>query len=402
LSASQTDSKSLSENFPLSVWTDHKQVTQIPWRVSVGKTSYRSDLRQELQIWTSVSPSDLKKTGDHHDLSLFTRVMDGTTPVTSVHSAPSEGQGASWTEIAIVRPGKYQLEFAVMDRATGRYSTRYEDLIVPGNEGDPIEQSLQSFPRFEFVEAVKPDVPVSIPGGSILDRLHPLRGPDLTGKDFGVSPEPPPSFVINKTNTVHLSVITILSPPEQWVDNEYRLSFFQNNLTNMLSPFSRLNVLHGTAKLIGVDLTNRTYVFDRWDLKEVTPEILDEAVAELGEDSTTVTIEALAGKADRGRFFRDVLRARIEDGENDSNGADHVIIVVGIRSKFPKGSSVPPLTPERDCHCRVIYVRFALEPNALDDIESLLKPYKPRVFEPLDWQEFRKNFAAIYEELIRK
>jgi len=60
------------------------------------------------------------------------------------------------------------------------------------------------------------------------------------------------------------------------------------------------------------------------------------------------------------------------------------------------------LTPERNCHCRLIYVRFALEPNALDDIESLLKPYKPRVFEPLDWQEFRKNFAAIYEELIRK
>jgi hypothetical protein len=96
-----------------------------------------------------------------------------------------------------------------------------------------------------------------------------------------------------------------------------------------------------------------------------------------------------------------VLRARIEDGEKETDGAEHVIIVVAARSKFPKGSSVPPLTPERDCHCRLIRVRFALESNDSDDIDSLLKAYKPRVFEPLDWQEFRKNFATIYEQLVR-
>jgi hypothetical protein len=26
---------------------------------------------------------------------------------------------------------------------------------------------------------------------------------------------------------------------------------------------------------------------------------------------------------------------------------------------------------------------------------------EPRVFEPLDWQEFRKDFAIIYEQLVR-
>jgi len=193
-------------------------------------------------------------------------------------------------------------------------------------------------------------------------------------------------------------VITILSPPEGALDNAYRLSVFQNNLTGFLSVFSRLDVVHGTSQLTAMDLTNRTLEFDHRDLKDVTREMLEGAI---NKDTSTVSIDALAGKADRGRFFRDVLRARFEEAENETTGAEHVILVVAARSNFPKGSSVLPLKPERDCHCRVIYVRFALEPNESDDIDRLLKPYKPRVFEPLDWREFRRDFAVIYEQLVR-
>jgi hypothetical protein len=34
------------------------------------------------------------------------------------------------------------------------------------------------------------------------------------------------------------------------------------------------------------------------------------------------------------------------------------------------------------------------------DRRSLMKAYKPQMFEPLDWQEFRKNFATICEQLL--
>jgi len=140
--AAQTNSDAVPDSFPLSLWKERKQVTQIPWRVSVGKTSYRSDLRQELSIGVSISPINLKKSGDTHDLVLIARALDGSTPVTSIHSvAPinslslyprSAGSGANWTQIAVVRPGRYKLELAVLDRATGRYSTRYESLYPSG------------------------------------------------------------------------------------------------------------------------------------------------------------------------------------------------------------------------------------------------------------------------------
>ena len=415
--AAQTNSDSVPDSFSLSLWKEHKQVTQIPWRVSVGKASYRSDLRQELSIWVSISPIDLKKSGDTHDLVLFARVLDGATPIATIHSvaptvfpgfptAPPAGGGANWTQIAIVRPGKYKLELAVLDRATGRYNTRYEDVVVPGNQADPLEQSLLSFPAFEFVEMVKPeDLESALPFPSLIssprnisDMRNASRMTVLTARDLGLPPDPPPSFVIDKSGRLNLSVITILSPPEGALDNSYRLSVFQNNLTNLLSTFSHLDVVHGTARLTAVDLTNRTLEFDGRDLKDVTREMLEGAI---NKDTNTVSIDALAGKADRGRFFRDVLKARFEEAEKETTGAEHVIIVVAARSTFPKGSSVLPLKPERDCHCRVIYVRFALEPNESDDIAGLLKAYKPRVFEPLDWQEFRKDFAIIYEQLVR-
>jgi hypothetical protein len=136
---------------------EHREVTQIPWSVSVGKTYFRSDLRQELQIRASVRPADLEKSGVTHDLILFTRVLDGATPIAPIHSAapndftsfPAEllgSPGANWTQIAIVRPGRYKLELALLDRATGRYSTRYEDVFVPGTASIPSSNLLKIFP----------------------------------------------------------------------------------------------------------------------------------------------------------------------------------------------------------------------------------------------------------------
>jgi len=424
LIAAQTGSNSVPGNFPLSLWTEHKQVTQIPWTVSVGNAYFRSDLRQELQIGATIRPADLEKTGAIHELILFLRVMDGTTPITPIHTVasnafpqflglPPAGRGTGWKQIAIVRPGKYKLELALLDKVTGRYNTRYEDVLVSGDGNDPMEQALREFPRFEFVETVKLDDsslprprmfpigsigPIARQPGNLADIVNAIRTPNLVGMDFGVSDDPGPSFVIDKERTVHLSVLTMLSPPERALESEYYLSVFQNNLSNFLSAFTRLDVVHGTAKLTGVDLTDRTLVFDRRDLKDVTREMLNEAI---NKDRHSVSVGALSGQADQGRFFREIVRARIEAAEKETEGAEHVIIIVGARSDLPKGATVVPLAPERDCRCRIIYVRFALQPNESDDMDSLLKAYKPRVYDPVDWQDFRKTFATIYAQLLR-
>jgi hypothetical protein len=205
-------------------------------------------------------------------------------------------------------------------------------------------------------------------------------------------------FIIDKPGKLQLSVITIVSPPEIALGDPYYLSSFHGNLMSYLSAFRRIEVVNGTARLTAVDLTNRTLVLDRRDMKDVTPDVIESAI---DADVNTVSIDALKGFEDRASFFQDVLRAQFEAAAKETGGAEHIIIVVAARSAFPKGSSLKPISPSQDCHCRVIHVRFALQPNEPDDVDDLLKPYKPLLFEPLDWPQFRKDFGVIYQQLIR-
>jgi hypothetical protein len=405
------------EDFPLQLWAEHKQVTQIPWTVNVGKPAWRTDFRQEISITAWVRPHDLNKSGDAHDLVFFARVREGGNVLGDVHSVtspdepqlpgfalsvrPSVQRGGFLQMIAIARPGKYRLELALLDRATGRYSTRYEDVTVPA-ANDAVEQALQTFPKFEFVHAAPPEqrelwesAALSIPR-SPADMIRQTQVPRLGGYDTGGTTMPGPSFVIDKPRVTHLSVISVLSPPENAVHASYLVDLFEKNLAHLLHVFTRLDVTHGTAKLTGIDLADRRTVFDKANLKDVARDQLKNAI---DVDRSSISLESLTGRVSNGQVVRDLLREPLQQAENDSSGADHVILVVGARRTFPGGVNLTPLQPKQNCHCRVFYVRFALVPNEADDVERLLKPYKPQVFEPLSWMEFRKDFAEIYAQL---
>jgi len=409
--SSQTSSSPVPIGFPLNLWLEHKQVTQIPWVASVSKVRLRSDFRQELSIWVGANPID----SGSHDFIFFARAIKGDKAITEIHSeTPSLrpampvpfSPGVYW--MAIVRPGKYKLELAMFDRATGRYSTRYEDFSVTGDENDPLEQSFRSYPEFEFAEKAKvedrelPSIDSMISvmvNRTIGNSRNPGQmPPNLSTGDGYVSTGPPSSFVIDKPGTLHLSVITIVSPPEVALGEPYYLSLFHGNLKSLLSVFRRIHVVRGSAKLTAVDLANRTLVLDRRDMEDVTPDMIKSAI---DADVNTVSIDALKGSADSARFFQDVLRSHVEAAQKEAAGAEHVIIVVAARSDFPKGSVVLPPSSAQDCRCRVIYMRFALRPTETDDLDNLLKPYKPRVFEPLDLPQFRKDFGTIYQQLVR-
>src|SRR6188768_1265157 len=170
----QSASNSDPSGFPMSVWSLHKKVTQIPWHASVSKARLRSDFRQEVSIGVMIRPEDLAKSGDTHDLILFARVLEGAKAITSIQSEKPKAlpslpgvprdQGAYWTMIAIVRSGKFKLELALLDQATGRVSARYEDVSIPGDENDPLERTFVSVPKFEFVERVEQPKPGDLTG----------------------------------------------------------------------------------------------------------------------------------------------------------------------------------------------------------------------------------------------
>jgi hypothetical protein len=436
-------SRQSTDEFPFSVWREKKEVTKIPWTFWIGKPNLRFDFRQELRLSATIRGEDLKKSGDSHDFVLYVRALEQgkatpvsvVTPVYAIRrtGAPPSvspnfvpGATVNLPIQAIVRPGKYRLEVALLDRVTGLYNTRYEDVTIAGDLKDPLERAFQSFEKVEFVPqaAAKPDPMFSLSPvgrGTIISEtlrratasaeakadLDLFRWPRpvvLGGSDAGDTTHQP-TFVIDTRDTLHLSVITIFSPPETAIRNEtlrdpFRqiLPSFQQSLSNFLTVFTRLRVARGTAQLAGVDLIARTRVFDWQNLSEVTREDLDKAIRK--ESEKTVTLDNLAGESDRGRFFRDVLMQRLEEAARDTSGARHAIIVVSARSEFPNSSNLG-IPAMKNCRCQIFYVRFALVPNETDDIDNMLKPLRPRVYEPLNWTEFRNDFREIYEQLSR-
>ena len=294
------------DGFPLSVWKERRKVTQIPFAPwFLGGSRLRTDLRQEFQFDVGVRRDD--KLGDKPDLILFARVLERDQPITPLHSVlprpPALGDWvAHFPMQAFVRPGKYKLELALLDRASGRYSTRYEDVTIDGNPNDPLERAFQRSSKFEFVKFIEPEkqerprIDSSLLGlgrGGVLSRL--IRPLELRGVSL-VATTDRPSFVIDTTGTTHLAVITVLSPPEPALREPMFEDVFESNLYNLLAVFTRLDVVRGTAQLTGVDLSEQTRVFDRVQMNGITVETLDKAIK---KDRTTVSLNTLAKEADR-------------------------------------------------------------------------------------------------------
>jgi hypothetical protein len=395
--------------FPLSSWSSQKEVTQIPWTVTIGKTSPRFDLRQEFTAAARFTPKE--RDADSHEFVMFARVSEHGKTISPVHQVtrdaplffkPSRLNARMFLMVAVARPGTYRLELALLDRTTGRHNTQFRTISIEDSDDARFAEAFRDLPRFEFAPQMKPEerelsVGFSLPSlgrGMSLSSLtlSPVR---FNASQWGSS-NAAPTFVMGKSGITHVSLLSTLSPPDRALDSPWLLDTFQQDLGRFLFVFTRLKVLQGTARFTGLDLMDGTRVFDQVDLGKITSE---QVHRELFKDRTTVSLDAMVGRAHSGALFRQALKDRLEEAENDTSGANHVVIVVNARSKFPDEATLKPLQSSQPCHCRVFYVRFALMPNETDDIPKLLKSYRPQIFEPLSWKEFREDFARIYERL---
>ena len=344
---------------------------------------------------------------------LFVRALENGRAIGAVHTASARDQKGRavpfFTPLGsservhtvyvpvIARPGKYTLEIALLDRVTGRYNTRYENVAVSGNPKDVIERAFAPLDRFEFA---------GIPGKEAweepLDPFPGFRGrggPQYSrfGSPDAVS-SASPDFVIDRPRPLKLTIFSVLSPPDTMLGQESARLVFQTNLMNLLSPLLRFDVVNGSSDFIALDLEGRSRPFDRILLKDVQSEALRTAIS---KDRSTVSLKDIVGRPDNGKFLRDALAERLQEASADTSGATHAIIIAGGRAKVPGSQGLEPIPAPRDCHCKVFYVRFPVTRHDKDDMPHLISEYKPRTFQPLTWLEYREQFATIYAQLLQ-
>jgi hypothetical protein len=149
-----------------------------------------------------------------------------------------------------------------------------------------------------------------------------------------------------------------------------------------------------SSSAVAVDLINRTVLFEQRNMLDVDWNRLADALPKPA-DRARIDLRALESRKQRGAFFRDFLKKRLEPAE----GPLRVIIVVGGSARFD-GSDLEPLVIEGDCHCRVyhLHLQVATE-DVLDDLEKVLKRLRPKTFDILTGHDLRKALAEIVRDL---
>ena len=161
-----------SQKIPLAEWLNANDKEQIPWTVEVGRPELRFDQRYEIGYWGSIEVKDLEWPEDGLELQFITAISgsDGESiipPKTGRQVFESRSKAEPrilFGDCLFLRPGDYNLVFAVFDSHSGKHSLmqrriRRDDFSV--ELLPPVDSKLPtvSFPQSDDAFIDNPETP---------------------------------------------------------------------------------------------------------------------------------------------------------------------------------------------------------------------------------------------------
>jgi hypothetical protein len=387
-----------------------KEQQQIPWRLTVAKTSLGFHQRPQVEIEVVVSAASLLRTGGQHDLVLFVRVFDARTShqmgeivlrVPAIVGMPRRGQArlSPGREIVfkvpvMLMPGNYTLGIVLWDRVTGRLSIARKPVTVKPLKNDPLPLAWRNLPPVEFL----------VPAGDIdLDTYY---GPS------GVSRL---NLGLNTTRRLNVEL----------VGNHGDAIVF----LPLLRVLSELHIPNGSLRVSILDLRKRQIIFQQDQVKELDWPRLRSALDEV----TTEGFSLECGKCpiESARFFRDFLAAQVcsssgqvdqivptgQPGNQASDNPVRVLILLTPLTKFEPGWK-QHLSPHEQCRAKPVRVFQILyypplnwDPTApsgemipsgtFNEWASFFEGQNLRVFRVFTPADLRKALAAIISDISK-
>jgi hypothetical protein len=370
-------------SIPISDWLNAGEHSQIGWKFTVGRPFLRPDQHLEVAYNARISGKDLNRAGAGHELFLVNRIStpDGewlNEPYVVRHTLegklPSNLQ-AEFLIRFVAQPGEYVVWAVLYDRKTGKHNVASRRIRVPEIRGDPLPDLYQRMPLVEFLKR---------------------SDSDNNGIDFV---EIPLYLPVQNSRPVRVELISMLSPPEQWTGRRRIMRTHNDATVGALTALSQLELAQGSISLTGLDLVRRQVMFEERELPDMQWEQFLDAMRRA--QSLDISADALQGSKNNGAFFREFLNQRLT-GDSISSDGMRVIIVVTSSRLFENGSDLRPVQIEGACNCRLYYLRFRLNPiDVFDQLEKLMKPLRPRIFNVITSRDLRKAIAEIVADLKR-
>jgi hypothetical protein len=385
---------------PFDQWLSEGDQSHMHWTVRLSDPELSTHQRLITEVHVEVDGADLAKRRGKGQLLALVQVTDEKGRVWQIHQEMDlehmeEGMkisNAEFSQLLFVLPGDYRVSVAIFANATGDHSAIQRKLHVAPLKNDPLPGAWRDLPAVEFLP------PAMLPDSWLL--------PSIVGKlRLPVATHEP----------IHVDLVVNLTPAEQLAGS----TRVQNRNFGVLLPstkvLSQVDWAGSTFSLALLDLSRRRVTWRQenagvldWSkagsaLSEVNPEVID--------------VKSLEQRQFSAEFFVDEIRRRIRAAQGT-----RVLIVLSSAVQFETGQELHPIALDGPTGTKVFYIRYQPPPRvvfgaaqlpasgrtavrtgyvAVDQLEPLLKPLEPRLFEVAAPDQFRKALATIFAEIAK-
>jgi hypothetical protein len=384
---------------PFDKWLSQGDPSHMHWTVRLSEPQLSAHQRLLAAVSVSVDGAELVRRRGKGQFLVLVQVNDEKGRVWQNHQEMDlehiedgmKANNAVFSQLLFLVPGDYTVSTAIFANAIGDHSVSKHRLHVPPLKNDPLPGAWRDLPAVEFLP------PAVLPDGWYL--------PSVEGKL---------RLAVETHEPVHIDLVVNLTPSEQLAGSTRA----QNRTFGVLLPATKvLSQVDWGSATFGVsllDLSRRRVTYEQknagglnWSkagsaLSEVNPGIID--------------VKSLAQRQFSAEFFLDEIRRRI------APRGSRVLIVLSSAVRFADGQELHPIALDGPSDAKVFYIRYQPPPRVvfgpaqdesrgrtvvrtgtvvIDQLEPLLKPLEPRLFEVATPDQFRKAVATILAEIAR-
>jgi hypothetical protein len=297
---------------------------------------------------------------------------------------------AVFSQLFFILPGEYRVSIAIFATATEEHSVIRRKLHVSPLKNDPLPDAWHDLPRVEFLG---PEMP---PDSWYL--------PSVKGKlALTVEPREP----------IHIDLIVNLTPSERLTGSNR----VQNRNLGALLPatkvLSQVEWRNATFGLALLDLARRRVTWREENVQGLDWSNARASFAEINPG--LIDVKSLENRTRSAEFFLDEIGRRISAPKKPQ-----AVIILSGAVEFDTAQEVHPVFLDIPSNTRVFYIRYqpltplfysrrpggSFSPRrpivpAVDQLEPLLKPLEPRLFDVATPDQFRKALATILREAAK-
>lgn len=380
---------------PFDQWLNQPAQSRIHWTLHLSDPALTPHQRFAVSLDVQIDGAELSKRRGEGRFLVLVQLNDEENHLWQNHQELDlerigEGVKASdavFSQFFFVLPGNYRIAVAVFDTASGEHSVIVRTLHVTSLKNDPLPGMWRDLPPVEFY------VPDSSP-----DRWY---LPSIEGRL---------NLAVEARHPLEIDLMVNLTPAERLSGSTHVQNRNLEALIPAMKALTQVEWRNARLNLEVLDLARRRIAFRQDDVATLD---WPKASAALGEANPgIIDVKSLRNRQFSADFFLNRIARHVRPF-GQTPRPPRVVIVLSATVYFEPGMDIHPIQPAARPDATVIYIRYQprpevsfspeggprrlIRPGAADQLEPLLKPLSPRLFDVQSPEQFRRSLATILD-----